>query len=255
MRVYLDLAVLLNFFVDWMLLQGTNQLTGFPADWKRSAAAAGLGGLYSGACLLPDFRFLANLLWRIVSLTAMAVAAFGWNRGTLKRGCVFLLLAMAMGGVAVSLNRSNFPALFLAAGGIWLLCRGVCNCGAAREYVPVELNYGGTCLTLTALRDTGNTLRDPVSGERVLVLSPEAAQQLTGLRREQLALPLETLSRRPLPGLRLIPYRAVGQTGFLLGLRIDDAKIGSRRGSAIVALAPEDFGRGQAYQALTGGMV
>lgn len=254
MRVYLDLAVLLNFLVDLMLLLGTNRLAGFPENWRRSLIAAALGGLYSGACLLPGFHFLGNMLWRLVSLVGISVIAFGWDPSALKRCGVFLLLTMALGGAAAGLNRNNIPTLLLAAGSIWLLCRTVFTGGTAQEYVPIELTYGEKHIMLTALRDTGNTLRDPISGEQVLVISPEAALRLTGLSREQLAAPLETLSRRPVPGLRLIPYRAVGQGGgFLLGMRVPQVKIGPRKQSAVVAFAAEGFGREAGFQALTGG--
>ena len=125
-----------------------------------------------------------------------------------------------------------------------------------REYVPVELTYGEKTVSIVALRDSGNTLRDPVSGEQVLVVSGEVAEKLTGLTQEQLRAPLKTLMCRPVPGLRLIPYRAVGQAGdMLLAMRFDGVKIGSRMQSAVVAFAAEGLGRGDVYQALTGGVI
>lgn len=256
MRVYVDLVAGLNFLVDLLLLLGTNRLMGFPAEGKRCAAAAALGGVYGGACMLPGFRFLGNLLWRTVSLGLMAVIAFGLNPGGAKRGGVFLLLTMALGGVAASLNQSNAPALVLAAGGIWLLCRTAFCGSGGQEYVPVRLTYGGKTVDLTALRDTGNTLRDPISGEPVLVVSAQAAEVLTGLTEEQLRAPLETLAKGAVPGLRLIPYRAVGQGGsFLLALKLKKVRVGSRVGSCVVAFDPGGIRKGDMYQALTGGAI
>jgi stage II sporulation protein GA (sporulation sigma-E factor processing peptidase) len=256
-EIYLDIVVLLNFLVDLLLILGTNRMAGFPPDWKRSIGAALLGGAYGGVCLLPRFRFLAGSLWRTVSLGGMAVAAFGWNRSAWKRGAVFLILTMALGGIALSLGRSEFPALILGAGGLWLLCRTAFEGTlGGREYVPIQLSYGDRHASLTALRDTGNVLRDPVSGEQVLVIAGEVAGQLTGLTREQLRMPLETLASRPLPGLRLIPYRTVGQgSGMLLALRFRDVRIGSQVRSAVVAFAPEGLGGTEGYQALTGGVL
>lgn len=255
MVVYLDLVMGLNFLVDFFLLLGTNRLSGFPSGGKRTAAAAALGGVYGGLCLLPELRFLGNLLWRTVFLLLMAVIAFGWDRSAVKRTGVFLLLTMALGGLALSLGRGNWLSLLLAAAAVWLLCRGAFGDGiGVREYVPLELSWGGNRLGLTALRDTGNTLRDPVTGEQVLVLSAQAACSLTGLTEEQLRRPLETLASRPVPGLRLIPYRAVGTAGgFLLGLRFEDARIGKKRCSVVAAFAPDGLGRGEGFQALAGG--
>lgn len=253
--VYLDLVILLNFLVDFLLLLGTNRLAGFPLGGKRAAAASALGGLYSGACMMPGFRFLGNTLWRLVSLGLMALIAFGWNRSALKRGGVFVLLSMALGGIAMSFGKSDFLALVLAAAGVWLLCRVAFGGSVGgREYIPIAITYGENSVCLTALRDSGNTLRDPISGEQVLIISADAARKLTGLSEKQIASPLETLSQRPIPGLRLIPYRAVGQAGgMLLAMRFEHVKIGTREQSVIVAFAPEGLGRGEVYQALTGG--
>ena len=257
MEVYLDLVVILNFLVDFLLLLGTNRLSGFPLSARRCALASLLGGIYSGACVMPGFRFLSSILWRTVSLMLMAVIAFGCNRSAVKRGGVFVLLSMALGGIALSFGKGDFLVLVLAAAGVWLLCRiAFGDTVGGREYVPITLTYGDQSASLIALRDSGNTLRDPISGEQVLVISGDVAQKLTGLSESQLRSPLETLALRPIPGLRLIPYRAVGQAGgMLLALRLESVKIGSRTQSAIVAFAPEGLGRGEMYQALTGGAI
>ncbi len=257
MEVYLDLVMILNFLVDFLLLLGTNRLSGFPMAAKRCALAALLGSIYSGGCMLPGFRFLGNTLWRTVSLCLMAVTAFGWDRSALKRGGVFVLLSMALGGVALSVGKGDFIALILAAGVVFLLCRlSFGETMGGQEYVPITLDYGGRSASVIALRDSGNTLRDPITGEQVLILSGDIAQKLTGLSREQLKNPLETLAGRSVPGLRLIPYQAVGQGGsMLLALRFDNVKVGSQQRSAIVAFAPEGLGKGQLFQALTGGAI
>lgn len=255
MAVYLDLVVILNFLVDFLLLLGTNRLAGFPLGAKRCALAALLGAVYAAGCLVPQLRFLGNVLWRTVSLGLMAVIAFGCGKSAAKRGGVFVLLSMALGGIALSFGKGNVLSLVLCAGGVWLLCRvAFGETVGGREYIPVTLTYGDNTVSLTALRDSGNTLRDPITGEQVLVIAGDVARKLTGLTQEDLRSPLETLARRPIPGLRLIPYHSVGNNcGMLLGLRFENVKFGSRTQSAVVAFAPEGLGRGEVYQALTGG--
>lgn len=246
----------LNFLVDYLLLLGTNRLAGFSGGGKRLLAAAALGAVYGGACLLPGFRFLGGTLWRLVSLALICVIAFGWNRSAWKRCGVFLILTMALGGLALHLRRGSFPVLVLAAAGLWLLCRVAFGGSVGgRQYVPVEISSGAETVCLTALRDTGNTLRDPVTGERVLVIGPAAAGRLTGLTREQLEDPMGTLSRRTLPGLRLIPYHSVGNSGgMLLGMRFPKVKVDGRECGGVVAFAPGGMEDGVA-QALIGGTI
>lgn len=257
MTVYGDLVVILNFLVDFLLLLGTNRLSGFPPCPGRSAAAAGLGGLYAAGCLMPGFSFLAGNLWRMVSLGGMGVVAFGWNRSAVKRSGVFLVLSMALGGLALALGSGNVVQLTATAAVLWLVCHLAFggNIGG-KQYVPVTLRYGDSTVNLTALVDTGNTLRDPITGESVLVIGPGAAGTLTGLTPSQLRQPLETMQQRPISGLRLIPYRAVGcQEGFLLALRFSDVTIRGQTSSRLVAFAPEGLGETGMIQALTGGIL
>lgn len=254
MVVYLDMVFLLNFAVDFLLLLGTNRLTGFPSGYLRCTFSALLGGLYASCCLLPGFCFLGNPLWRFVSLGLMGILAFGWNKSALQRCCVFFLLSMALGGIAISAGREEFVGLLLCAGLLYILCRMGFGSGMGKqEYRVLKLTFGEKTVSMLALQDTGNTLRDPVSGESVVVISPKAARNLTGLTEEEIRSPLETLTRRPIPGLRLIPYRAVGAGGMLLGLRIPEAELDGKKQSLLVAFAPEGLGNGDVYQALTGG--
>lgn len=256
LEVYLDLVVLLNFLVDFLLLLGTNRLAGFSGNVGRSALAAALGAVYSGACLLPGFQFLGNLLWRIVCLGLMAGIAFGWNRATLRRSGVFVLLSMALGGIAMSMERQDYLTLAVSAVLVWLLCEVAFDGAGQREYVPLEIRYKDRQIKLLALRDTGNTLRDPVTQQQVLVISMEAARRLTGLTQAQLEEPLQTVMQQPVPGLRLIPYHTVGRSGgMLLAMRFEDVKIGSRHQAAIVAFDTGGLGKGEIYQALTGGFM
>lgn len=251
MTVYLDVVMGLNFLVDLLLLLGTNRLSGFSGGGKRCIWGAALGALYSGLCLMPGLGFLGNVFWRTVFLVLMAVVSFGWNASAWKRGGVFLILSMALGGLAVSMGRGDGFGLVLGAAGIWLLCRVAFGDGiGSREYVALELCYAGKSVSTIALRDSGNTLRDPITGEQVFLIGGELAQTLTGLTREQLAAPLETLARRPVPGLRLIPYRAVGRNaGMLLGMKLAEVKLDGKQVSAVIAFAPEGLGSGM-YEAL-----
>ena len=257
MQIYVDVVAFLNFLVDFLLILGTNRLAGFPPVYGRSALAAALGGIYGGACLLPGFFFLGSTIWRMVSLCLMAVIAFGWNRSALQRGGVFVLLSMALGGIAMGMGKGSVWMLLLSAGLMWLLCR-VSFRGSAgqRSYIPVMLCWEGREMTIIALKDTGNTLHDPLTGEQVLVAGADVGEKLLGLTAHQLARPVETMAAGVISGLRLIPYHAVGQPGgMLLAVRFSDARIDGKAAQPLVAFAPQELARGEMYQMLTGGAV
>ena len=257
MPVYIDLIMLLNFLVDFLLLLGTNRLSGFPPDWGKAVLAAAIGGVYAGICILPGFHFLGNLLWRTVSLVLMGLTAFGWNRSAIQKNAVFVLLSMALGGIAAGSNRRDLPGLICCAVLLWPLCRfGFRGQVGSREYVQAELCWGERCVRLLALKDTGNTLRDPLTGEQVLVCGADVGEELLGLDRMQFQHPVETIASGMIPGLRLIPYHAVGKPGgMMLAIRLKQVRIGERTLNPIVAFAPEEIGKREVYRMLTGGTI
>lgn len=257
LKIYLDVVILLNFAVDLLLLIGTNRLTGFPQRWGRLLLSAALGGIYGGVCMLPGLNFLGNSLWRTVFLLIMGCIAFGFNVGALRRCILFAVLCMALGGIALGLNTGGFWEIVISCVLLCLCCfvgfRG--NAGVHR-YEQVELRHKEKSMNLIALRDTGNLLCDPLTGQSVLILSADVAGELLGLSREQLLSPVETLASGCIQGLRLLPYQTVGRsTEFLLALRLDWVKIGNWQGSCLAAFSPEKLDREGTYQALTGGMV
>jgi stage II sporulation protein GA (sporulation sigma-E factor processing peptidase) len=141
-------------------------------------------------------------------------------------------------------------------GGAVLLLGGLCvwELRSCHSYIPVMLSWGQYQENILALRDTGNTLRDPVSGEPVLVAGPSVAENMLGLSKEELSTPAETMVSSNIKGLRLIPYRTVGQRdGLLLAIRIPCAKVGLRKGSVMVAFSPTVLDPDGRYHALAGG--
>lgn len=250
MIIYADLVAILNFCVDFLLLLGTNRLTGFPQAVGRCALASILGAVYAVVCLVPGWMFLGGIVWRIVSLGAMGMIAFGSPWCT--RTPIFLLLNLALGGAAALLQTRDFFAPIGAAACLGTLCRvGLGGRIGSRRLVQVEITGGCGSVTLTALRDTGNNLHDPITGQPVIVVDGAAAGALTGLSAAQLRDPLGTMASHPIKGLHLIPYSAVGrENGMLLAQKLS-VRIGKEEGRRMVAFAPE--GLGGDYRALTGG--
>ena len=152
MAVYLDLAVLLNFVVDLLLILGTNRITGDEPGLGRAAAGAFLGAVYAAASLLPGFRFLGNLLWKCVSLCMVCFCAFGLGKRMLRRGAIFVFLSMALGGIAQAMGRGGIGALMAAAAGVL----GLCVLGCGRLLVNRSLLTGG----LTAITANGGSICD-----------------------------------------------------------------------------------------------
>lgn len=256
MTVYLDLLMLLNFGVDLLLLIASGHLAGYRIDWRRYIVAAAFGAVYAGACVLPGLIFLQDVIWRLISLILMSVISFGWRFSTVRRGVLFSFLSFALGGAAMGINRNDFISLLLCSGVIVFLCLfGFGGRVENREYLPVELQLNNKKIRIIALLDTGNTLKDPLTGEQVLVVGSDIAWDMLGLTQQQLADPIATMTWLPFPGLRLIPYSSVGRpSGMLLGVSMDSVTVAGKPAGKVVAFAPDVFRNSEGYQGLSGGI-
>lgn len=255
MRAYLELVMVLNFLVDLVLLAAANRFAGLPKAPMRCVAAALVGAIYAGLCMLPELAFLGGALWRVVSLVLISLAAFGIQRRTFRAGALFVVMTMALGGIAMGVGEREYLYVALGALALSVMCTvPFAPDGGGQLYAEVELWFGQRHVKLLALRDTGNRLTDPITGQSVLVTDAAAAMTLLRLTQEQLRHPVETVASGHIPGLRLIPYRAVGQScGMLVAVRLDRVRIGEWEGSRLVAFAPEGLGEEGTYRALTGG--
>ena len=272
MTVYVDLLFSLNTAINYLLLRGAAAIGGVWRRPWRLLGAAGLGGLYAVAAVLPGAAFLSTIPAQLAVAAAMTALAFGLTPVTLRQGLYFLALSFALSGAVLLAVELLEPGLRLVGGRAYyavstpaLLLLAALSYGLAAlvlrgtgrhsggSLVRLTLAWGGRDLALTALKDTGNHLRDPLTGEAVVIAPAWALSTLLGCAVERTAFDdpaalLERLSAAfPQARFRLIPYSAVGTAGLLLAMR---CTVSGR--PALVAFSPNDLSGG-AYQALVGG--
>ena len=279
--VYLDAFLALNFAVNYLLLAGASRLDGAALRRSRCALAAALGAVYGAVSLLPAAAFLEHPVCKAGAAVGMLLVAFGWRERLLRTGGLFLLLSCAFGGGVLLLamvkgggvgtvgllgSRLGMRGILVAAalsyGCLSLLLKGqFTHARTAGELLPLTLVRGENTVTVLALRDTGNTLQDPLTGRPVVVVEGERVKallpELPGLDRQRLSHPVELMGELKETGLRfqLLPYRAVGvECGLLLALRMDRAEYGEQSyRNCLAALSPTPLSDGGGYCALIGG--
>lgn len=251
MKDYQILAVIFRITVDYLLILAANRCAGYLTGPLRPLLAVAFGGLHAAGCMMPKLWFLNSSLCRGSALILMCLIAF-YGQSFFLRSTLFTLLRLSMDGLTA--NRGTMMDIFWAG----ILCAvvifGFRDRIGFHRIIPVELCYNGKTLKLDAFRDTGNTLRDPVTGRSVMVVDAKIANALTGLSEKELMSPVETIEKNP--GFRLIPYRTVGQpAGMLLGLFVKKSRIGGTKGSALVALSPQILDESGKFQALIGEVI
>ncbi|GAB6173520.1 sigma-E processing peptidase SpoIIGA [Paradesulfitobacterium aromaticivorans] len=286
---YLDLDMLINGSADALLLVLSGRLLHRPVHAKRIFAGILLGEIPVLLALKPQWPWFELSKYLIPFL--MVGAAFPWQGLKLyvKTLVVFWLLSAGLGGFVyalwglsqfqgigtgpvIQLNLHNFWVLPLSAGLWWgghkawqhwqnraaLLDQTLCE---------VEIDFGkeGETVRVKALLDTGNTLRDPLSGVPVILLEEEAAaralpeslQEILELPWRQAADPWPFLWRKNphwMEHFVFIPYQSIGSQSWLLGVRPERVEIdgdnGRRSVKATIALVPQTMSSEGEYQAL-----
>ena len=218
MIVYWDLAAAWNFALDYLLLLGTLHLAGQPIRRKRVALAAALGAAYSVAALA-----MPALVW------VLLLGRLGGGMARLARGAVLSELPWGVFCAAMASAYVLLTVIFRASAR-----------HDAADFVTARVEYGGESAELRLLRDTGNTLCDPLTGESVPVI--EKAAVLPLLKKGNGAAYMTFTALR---------VGTVGGGGTLRAFRCDALTVdGQELGARLIALTEEGFGG--AYQGLWG---
>ena len=187
--VYLDARFALDLAVNYCLLACAARLDGGAVRRRRLALAAGLGAGYGVLTLLPGLGALGHPVGAALAAAGMLLAAYGPSDRLLRRGALFLVLSCAFGGVLVLVSlargssagaggllgpslgmRGILIAAALSYGALSLvLGRQFAKTQAEGGLCPLTLTKGEKTLRLLALIDTGNTLRDPLTGDARIV--------------------------------------------------------------------------------------
>lgn len=273
--VYIDAVAVLNFLVNFLLLYATARLGAAAARMRRLALGALLGAVYAVCVYLPGLDWLRLFPFKLLCAGGMLVLSFGFKRSTLRLSAVFAAVSFVLCGAVYAIellqgqapqrwsNALFFPvsffSLLLTSAAVALACRLLLPklTHATDSILPLTLALQNRRVHLSALRDSGNTLCDPVTGAKVLTVYWKSARGLLPpelpVSENDFAAPAVLALRLKQLSPRLIPYRAVGvASGLLLALPCK-IMLEKKCYTGLVAFSPTPVSDGGAYDALTGG--
>ena len=256
--LYADLYFFLNLLVDYLLCLATGRLLALPLRRGRYGAAALLGAVYALTLLLPLPPFFSAPPLRLAAGLLMGLIAFGREAHPLPCAMCLLAVTAAFGGglYALSLMAGGpprldlrlFAALFLLFYALLRLLSAFSSRHRGAPRAQIRLRQQERELRFTALVDSGNAARDPLTGLDLLIVSPQALSPLFSapLPAEPVEL-LERLSRDPAWAgkLRLAPFRSLAGSGLLPIFRPDGLWInGERCENLLIAISAQARGEG-----------
>lgn len=257
--VYIDSLFVTNLAIDYLLLLASAQVCGVRLKRARYLAAAVLGSVYAVCVYLPRASFLLVPCVKLCAGLIMALVAFGGEARRIRCALVFFSVSAAFGGFiwAIELagghpafdTRTLIVSFALCYALLSAVFRGRAQL-ADRPRVAVELVLNGRTSHFNALVDTGNTLKDPITGAPVMVICPHAAAPLFSDDTALLQLDAVSFAERAaelteLRGrVRLIPYTVVGGGGVLAAFRPDSVIIDGSPRDILTALSANAQGDG-----------
>lgn len=289
MTVYIDEVFAVNLIMDGLVLWAAGTLAQTGRFGRRLGFAATVGALYAVLIFLPDCGWLATLPMKVGCSLLMVRIAFGFHdwQNYLKCVVYLYLVSFVLGGAAIAvmylfgqqfvqtwngiaLVQMDFHLFWLAVAagfvltGVFFLRRYLQrDLSAVAPILTAQIILGARQVTLRLLVDTGNTLTDPLSARPVIVaeqasvlpLLPESLRQLLQAAYSADAVLLAAQETELAERLRLIPYRAVGQQGMLLGVRSDciilqNGAQQKQHTNLVVALSDQKFSAYGTYQGL-----
>lgn len=254
MTVYGEFLFLENFITGLLILALTGKLCGRRRSWSGLLLGGLMCGAYSFILFVP-MVWPAALASKLIFSLAVILAAFGFGSKPLywKTVAVFYIVSFLMGGITVGLmcfikvpglaaNGSVYlhgPTWLQVAAGIlatWLLgswlaefIRGKLQ--KDKVFTDIKVEIAEKNWEMRAFVDTGNFLREPISGQPAAILSASYGQKILDEMKDSLVC----------RGC-VIPYRSVGQRGLLSGIRTDRVIVDGKTIEKIVlAISKEDF--------------
>ncbi|MGI6558474.1 MAG: sigma-E processing peptidase SpoIIGA [Limnochordia bacterium] len=256
--IYLDQLIAMtmaNWLFDLLLLWATREVMKIPIHRKRLFVGAGIGALYFIVERLAFYRLLPFYgLWRsplamfLASLLMLSAAFYPLPPTRFLTVAAYFYLIFCTAGGAGTLVANLFgsphqPNVFLGAitsMGVILIIAEL-GWGLIQKQIwyhfyqiPLSIKFNNNELLITALVDSGNHLRDPISRAPVIIVEESALTSLLPEAVFEAAKSLEqgdldAIDQIPFPWstrLRIIPYASIGKReGMLIGLRCDEAGV------------------------------
>ncbi len=274
--IYLDVLICLNLFINYFILLSTINILHMKVSRKRLMLASSLGAFYSLYIFLPKVNFSISLLIKLIMAASIVFVAFCPKSLKVfsKTFFLFYLISFAFGGIAffvwhymspkgLFVNNSivylDFPPLFLLISTFiaYTIIKLSNVLFVSQDFTSstyeILIEYNKKIAVIKAKVDTGNTLKEPFSGNPVIVTDYKFIKYIIPAElANYFNKNTETESLKKLKNFRFIPYNTISGNGLLPAFKPDKIKVlnsNSINKDAYVAICNNKFSN-ESYHAL-----
>lgn len=294
LEVYWDVLVLENLVINYLILLVTSKFARARVSTLRLLLGSIIGALYVGVIILqPDLKVYYTTIAKILLSMFIVAVTFSPRKVLqfIRVLAIFYISTFIFAGAAFAFLFFNQQGGFVRNGIVcvfgqsqWsLMVTSIITVGIIIKIfweviqskitkegllVPVKISFDNRAIDLSALIDTGNSLRDPLTNIPVMVVEFKALQELLpqeiksifdGAQEEDLNYVTTIISKSKwFSRFRLIPFCSLGkENGMLIGFKPDFIEIGGEEDkrdikNVIVGIYNRSLSRNEKYKALLG---
>ena len=292
MTVYLDIVFLENILMNFIIIFSTGIVVKANIKKWKILIASSIGALYTIIMYLDIIPIYSNILMKLMLSFTLIYISF--NPHTLKMFIkdivIFYLVSFVFGGCVFALMYFLKPQMVQIRNGVFVGAYPlkVALIGGIIAFIVLQISFkmvktklskkdmiydleveiSGKSIKLKALLDTGNLLKDPITGFPVMVVEHKTLysiipkqvldnlDKIMGGDTDELTNNEEFI--KMMPRFRMIPFSSIGkQNGLLLGVKVDNVKLviddmTENVNNVILGIYEKSFTRNGMYSAVFG---
>lgn len=290
MTIYIDIVLIENIIMNYIILFATAIVSKIKIKHIRIFIASLLGAIYSVITYMGILKLYSSIVMKI--LLSILIVYIAFNPQSLKKMwknlLIFYLTSFVFGGVAFALIYILKPQDILMKNGFFLGTYPLKTVllGAIISFLVIlvafkiikdkflkkdlfcdlEIKINNKIVKTTAMIDTGNCLKDPITNNPVVVIEHTLLYECIP---KQILNNLDNIIGGDFEGipqeiketyiskLKLIPYSSLGkQNGILLGIKPEYVKVSTEENeriiNAIIGIYNKSLTKRGEYRALIG---
>ena len=291
MTIYVDIIIIENLIMNFIILYATGLILKNKISFIRLLLASLIGAIYSALQYISNMKILSNII--IKTILSIIIILIAFHPQNIKKMCkqllMFYLTTFTFGGVATYLIYVLKPQNIIMKNGMYVgtYVLKVIFIGAILGTVillisfrisknkiskkdmicKIKLKLNGKEIILNTMVDTGNMLKEPITGSPVVVveknslydvLPKEILNNTESILGGDFGKIPEDVKQEYIPKLKFIPFSSLGkQNGMLIGikpekLKIINEEIEEEKENAVIGIYSKSLTKRGEYNALIG---
>ena len=284
MIVYIDVVFLENLIMNYGILYTTFSIKRIKASKIKIFISSIIGATYSVLNFIPDMEFVNNVIIKIfVSIIMILIVLKDRKlKKTIEILLVFYFVSFSMGGVAFAFALIGKKDIYTYNNGVIIefptlislvaLVIGICLIKKVFKnikffikksdiFYQIEIYIEEKKSSITAILDTGNMLKDPITQAPVIVVNKNSIKEIIP---QELEKDMEKILGGDLLGrisnqniakrITVIPYSSIGnENGMIIGVKPDKIIIENKEiKNVVIGIYEKELSKQKKYEALFG---